>query len=258
MKKLKKECMGRRAAALGTIRASLSRLLQIVLFLSLVTPAPTHAASVLIPLETCGITPAAQRNIVLTPVQAMGSNSIVVLDKIQGTTDGNGNWTTTLLPGVYLADVRPAWGAVGVTEFWFYVNPSNAVQNAYTNLLTGTNETYPPNNYAWSAQASDARYPMLPVTSNDVASINPTQIYPPVSGGPGNALTNAAATNAPGVSVGGPVVFVSTNYDAWGAATAAFNEITESAAWDNAVNGVTNSQSVATFGTTLLAATAAG
>lgn len=117
-----------------------------------------RAATVLIPLQTCGISPAADRSITLTPLQALGSNSIPVMDKIQGATDANGNWSATLLPGVYQADVRPVWGAVGVTEFYFCVDPSNAVQNAFANLLTGTNNTYPPNQYAYTAQASDERY----------------------------------------------------------------------------------------------------
>ena len=115
-------------------------------------------ATVLIPLQTCGISPATNRNVILTPLQAMGSNAVPVMDKIQGTTDGNGNWLPALMPGVYQAQVRPAWGQVGTTEFYFYVDPSNAVQSAYTNLLTGTNITWPPNQYAYSAQASDARY----------------------------------------------------------------------------------------------------
>jgi len=118
----------------------------------------SFSASVLIPLETCGISPATNRNLTLTPLQAMGSSTIPVMDKIQGTTDGNGNWQVTLMPGVYQAEVRPAWGQVGVTEFDFYVDPSNAMQNAFTNLLTATNNTYPPNQYAYSAQASDTRY----------------------------------------------------------------------------------------------------
>lgn len=121
-------------------------------------PLLLNAATVLIPLQTCGISPAADRSITLTPLQALGSNSIPVMDKIQGTTDANGNWSPTLLQGVYKADVRPVNGAVGVTEFYFYVDPSNAVQNALANLLTGTNNTWPPNQYAYSASASDERY----------------------------------------------------------------------------------------------------
>jgi hypothetical protein len=116
------------------------------------------AANVLIPLQTCGVSPAANRGVILTPMQALGSNTIPVMDKIQGTTDGNGNWSPSLMPGVYQAEVRPAWGQVGMTEFYFYVDPSNAVQDAFTNLLTKTNNIWPPNQYAYSAQASDARY----------------------------------------------------------------------------------------------------
>lgn len=120
------------------------------------------AASVLIPLQTCGITPAANRSITLTPLQALGSNAIPVMDKIQGTTDANGNWQASLLPGIYQTEVRPAWGQIGTTTFYFYVDPSNLMQNAYSNWLTGTNNTWPPNQYAYSAQASDARY--MPVS----------------------------------------------------------------------------------------------
>ncbi|HSY42843.1 MAG TPA: hypothetical protein VK811_02965 [Candidatus Acidoferrum sp.] len=154
-----------------------------------------HAALVLISLQTCGISPAANRNLVLTPLQAEGSGAISVMDKIQTNTDQNGNAWVSLIPGVYQTDVRPAWGQVGVTEFYFYVDPSNAVQSAFTNLLTATNNTYPPNQYAYSAQASDARYALLPVTSNDVASVNPGQIWPPLP----NGITN----NQTGVMLGG-------------------------------------------------------
>jgi hypothetical protein len=138
-------------------------------------------ALVNIPLETCGFNPATNRNVTLTPLQALGSNTIPVMDKIQGTTDVNGNWTPTLMPGVYQADVRPVWGAVGTTEFYFYVDPSNAVQDAFTNLLTGTNNTYPPNQYAYSAQASDARYAAI-------GAVNPNAVT--------NTQANVVLTNA--------------------------------------------------------------
>src|ERR1700722_2701880 len=74
------------------------------------------AATVSIQLQTCGILPAANRNVTLTPLQAEGSDTIPVMDKIQGTTDENGNWTPALIAGIYQADVRPAWGQVGVTR----------------------------------------------------------------------------------------------------------------------------------------------
>jgi hypothetical protein len=160
-----------------------------------------RAASVLISLQTCGIAPAANRNLVLTPLQAEGSGAVPVMDKIQTNTDQNGNARVSLMPGVYQTDVRPAWGQVGVTEFYFYVDPSNAVQSAFTNLLTATNNTYPPNQYAYSAQASDARYAPLPVTSNNVASINPAQIYPPVTGSSINAVTNGGSASLSGTIV---------------------------------------------------------
>jgi hypothetical protein len=147
------------------------------LFLSLVTSAPTilKGASVLIPLQTCGIAPAAGRSIVLTPVQAQGVNEIPVMDRIQTNTDQNGNAWLSLLPGVYQCDVRPSWGQVGVTEFYFYVDPSNATQNAFANLLTSTNNTWPLNQFAWSAQASDARYAPIGVVANAANAVTNTQ-----------------------------------------------------------------------------------
>ena len=204
-----------------------------------------HAASVLIPLQTCGINPAAGRDVVLTPLQAQGANEIPVLDKIQTNTDQNGNVWLTLMPGVYQTDVRPAWGQVGVTEFYFYVDPSNAVQSAFTNLLTATNNTYPPNNYAYSAQASDARYAMLPVTSNDIASVNAGQIVPPLGSGTG-ILTNVVATNTAGVvlNLGAGAAFVSTNYDANGAAGAAASAITNASQFVNAVTNNPNQRDI--------------
>lgn len=91
------------------------------------------AATVLIPLQTCGIAPATNRAVVLTPLQAAGGAAIPVMDRLQGVTDAGGNWSPVLLPGIYQADVRPAWGQVGVTEFFFYVDPTNAMQDAFTN-----------------------------------------------------------------------------------------------------------------------------
>ncbi|HEY1788664.1 MAG TPA: hypothetical protein VGJ73_10935, partial [Verrucomicrobiae bacterium] len=167
----------------------------LIIMAALFRAAATQGAQVQISLQTCGISPAANRNLVLTPIQAEGNGEIPVMDKIQTNTDQNGNVWVSLMPGVYQTEVRPAWGQVGVTEFYFYVDPSNAMQSAFANLLTGTNHTYPPNQYAYSAQASDARYAPLPVTSNDVASINPAQIYPRIPSG----ITN----NQAGVTLGG-------------------------------------------------------
>jgi hypothetical protein len=191
-----------------------------------------RSATVLIPLETCGIAPAAERNVVLTPLQAQGANEIPVMDKMQTNTDQNGNVWVTLMPGVYQTAVRPAWGQVGVTEFYFYVDPSNAVQNAFTNLLTATNNTYPPNQYAYSAQASDARYPILPVTSNDIASINTGQIYPSVSGSNGGRASVTSSNSSVSVSVSESNG--STNFDL-------------GIPW--APNVVTNTQAIVNFGT---------
>jgi hypothetical protein len=60
------------------INLKIAATLLVLCFLSSV-----QGASVLIPLQTCGVNPAANRDVVLTPVEALGTGEIPVMDKIQ-------------------------------------------------------------------------------------------------------------------------------------------------------------------------------
>lgn len=118
-----------------------------------------HAASVTIPLGQVGSAPAASRSLTITPYSVYQLGLIPLTDdRTYGTSDTNGNFVCTLPPGTYQCDVAPVWGQAGKTEFYFYVDPSNATQNAAANLLTTTPNTFPPPQYAYSAAASDARF----------------------------------------------------------------------------------------------------
>jgi hypothetical protein len=127
--------------------------------------------------------PAASRNVTLTPLGLTPTGYVPVIDKIYTNTDVNGSLWVTLWPGYWQCDVKPVWGGTGTTTFYFVVN-TNAVQSAFSNLVTTIDDTFPGPEYAYPAAVSDARYLQAPITAAQI------------SGAVNSAINAGTASNA--------------------------------------------------------------
>jgi hypothetical protein len=115
------------------------------------------AADVFFPLHDFRSLPPTNRNALITPVGLLpGTAFLTVQDKWMYQTGTNGSfWVSNMVPGSYVLTVM---GPPTTSFFPFFVDPTNQTQNAAANVITSTNLAWPPNGFAWTAQASDARY----------------------------------------------------------------------------------------------------
>lgn len=160
------------------------------------------AATVTISLNDLQFAVPAGREMIITPKSLVSSNGIVpIFDTVFTNTDAGGSVTLRMMPGTYQVAVQ---GPPRVTTFSFAVDPTNAFQNAGTNLIASTNNVYPPPGTAWTTAASDARYQPIGSGSGGVGITNAAGIA--AANGVTNSTTslffNSGSTNSVALSVG--------------------------------------------------------
>ena len=138
------------------------------------------AADVQFPLSHwCSPATATNRSVIIIPISLIPPIGVLpAYDRVRCTSDTNGIfWLSNMFAGTYTAEILAPPDA---TRFWFYVDTSNAVQNAASNLIVPTNAVpNGPDRYAYSATASDARYApiiLTPAAAPSAALINATGV----------------------------------------------------------------------------------
>ena len=165
------------------------------------------AVTVTIPLKDCRVQSPAGRDCIITPMTLWPTNGVVpIYDPQAATSDAGGIVTVDeMMPGTYQLDVlAPPHN----TTIYFRVDTTSQFQNVATNLIAQTNQVFPGNGYAWSAQASDLRYAkageagganigagtnITLTTNNGIVIINAAAVTNGVNGRDGKDGLNGAA-----------------------------------------------------------------
>lgn len=132
------------------------------IFLMILFSAPFFATAqnaVWIEIQSGRAIPSSNRNILLTPLNVVASSGVLATrERLRAATGPSGGvWVSNMLSGTWQVDVLgPPYSS---TARWlFYVDPTNSIQWAGSNTVASSASTWPPDQVAWSASASDLRY----------------------------------------------------------------------------------------------------